>query len=96
MKTTRTYVERPLCSTGFSTSQPAVFFSHTKSALAPSQQYFSLTINQHQLTATASRTESCDKIEEGKKHIFRITKRAYRLGEMQHMNSEVTAFLPPL
>jgi hypothetical protein len=38
-------------------SQPASrFFSHTKSA-PTNQQYFYLTTNQHQLPATASRTE---------------------------------------
>ena len=39
-----------------SPNQSAVFFSHTKSALA-SQQYFPLIINQHHIPARARRTE---------------------------------------
>jgi len=40
-----------------SASQPAVLFSHTKSALVTNQQYFSLITNQHQVQATTSRIE---------------------------------------
>jgi len=39
-------------------NQPTVFFSLTKPAPAISQHYFSLTANQHQPSATASRTEN--------------------------------------
>ena len=44
-------------SVSLSASQLVVFFSHTRSASAISQQYFSFTINQHQPSATTSRTE---------------------------------------
>ena len=38
-------------------NQPTVFFSHQTSTSHNNQQYFSLTINQHQPPATVSRTE---------------------------------------
>jgi len=47
-----------LCLLGLSANQPAVFFSHTKSAPATSQSavFFFIT-NQHQSQATAKRTD---------------------------------------
>jgi hypothetical protein len=39
-------------------SQPAMLFSHTSSASATSQQYFSLTINQPQPPATSQPNET--------------------------------------